>query len=115
MKFRERVAQRGNDPGSGDRDPALAHRRRAQALPAATRAAPTWRSRSASVLMLLRSSSETLTPNSSSILNMNSMKLSESMPSVSSGAAGSSPAGSMENSLAARSLMRASVSMQDEL
>src|SRR5439155_140593 len=51
--------------------------------------------------MPFRFSSETLTPNSSSTLNMNSMKLSESMPSVSSCACGSRLFGSMENSVAA--------------
>src|SRR2546423_10805249 len=61
--------------------------------------------------MAFKSSSETLTPNSSSTLNMNSMKLSESMPSESSGAAGSRPSAVSENSLAASSLMRASVSI----
>src|SRR5258706_336314 len=98
----------------GDRDAPLSHAA-FQALPVAASAAATWRCRSPSVLMLFRSSSDTLTPNSSSILNMNSMKDSESMPSESSGAAGSSALASRENSLLARSLMRPSVSIGGEI
>ena len=47
--------------------------------------------------------------------DMNSMKDSESMPSLSSGAAGSSAAASSENSFDARSFMRASVSKRPRL
>src|SRR5438105_2454172 len=110
-KFLETCTERRDDPRPGDRDAAPCHCA-AQTLPAVARAEATWRSRSASVLMPLRSSSETWTSNSSSTLNMNSMKLSESMPSESSGALGSSPSGSIENSFAARALMRASVSIE---